>query len=59
MLTPSPRRLSRQNSGPKLSPEWMKRLHWVLRKMRRNHFITKEAEKWWKSRELVIKKRDK
>ncbi len=55
MLTPSPRRLSRENAGPKLSPEWMKKLHWVLRKMRQNHFLTKEAEDWWKSRKLVLR----
>ena len=55
MLTPSPRRLSREHAGPKLSPEWMKKLHWVLRKMRHNHSLTKEAEDWWKSRKLVLK----
>ena len=59
MLTPSPRRLSRKHAGPRLDAEWMKKLHWVLRKMRRNHFLTKEAENWWKSRELVLKKRQK
>ena len=59
MLTPSPRRLSRQHAGPKLDPEWIKRLHWVLRKMRKNHFLTLEHEKYWKSRELVLKKREK
>ena len=58
MLTPSPRRLSRQHAGPKLDAEWMKRLHWVLRKMRQNHSLTTEAEKWWMSRKLVLHQRD-